>query len=90
MSYRPDMVNKMGPAIFDIANRAVDAIIQQISQGDSTVDIHDMSSKATLDVLGSAVLGHNFNSLEGGASDIRQAWKGQGTMHLTSAGFWVR
>lgn len=85
-AFTPELVNQMAPLVYDIAYRSAATISNMLEQSD-IVDIHDLSGRTTLDVLGHVALNHEFNALNGGAADIRDKWRQQGNDHISSKGF---
>ncbi|KAJ7138346.1 cytochrome P450 [Mycena epipterygia] len=88
-AFSQDTVNRMEPVVTDIAHKTGNILSTMIDQGQDVIDVHDMITKATLDAFGRVALNHEFNALEGGATEIRQTWRDLGNAHIGFGGLMV-
>ncbi|KAJ7145645.1 hypothetical protein C8R44DRAFT_723572 [Mycena epipterygia] len=85
-AFSQDAVNRMEPAVTDIASKMGSILSAMIDEGEDVINMHDMATKMMLDAFGCVALNHEFKVLEGGAAEIRQTWRGQGNTHIESGG----
>ncbi|KAJ7122977.1 cytochrome P450 [Mycena epipterygia] len=85
-AFSQEAVNKMEPAVTDVAHKTGNIFATMIDQGDGIIDVHDMVARATLDAFGKVALNHEFNALDGGAAEIRNKWRLQGNNHVGFGG----
>ena len=74
-------VKEMYPAFWDKSRELVDTIIEskpedeRLSDGEQVVEISEWASRATLDIIGTAGLGRDFESLKNPENDLIQTYK---------------